>query len=72
MMPPENCAPKVAALNVSAVRMPIQAAGKPMSPCAAGAITGGENTAMDTSAWIAIVTINGHTTPFIFCSILYR
>jgi len=36
-----------------------------MSSCAAGAITGGANTAIDTNAWMAMVAINGHTTPFI-------
>src|SRR5258708_1595521 len=65
MMPPENSAPTVAALNVRAVRMPIHAGGKPMSPCAAGASTGGGKNAIDHSPWIAIVTISGHTTPFI-------
>jgi hypothetical protein len=36
-----------------------------MSSCAAGANTGGEKIAMEASAWIAVVTINGQTTPFI-------
>jgi hypothetical protein len=65
MTPPEKSAPQVAAMKIRAVTIPTQLAGKPMSSCATGANTGGANTTIDTSAWMAMVTTNGHTTPFI-------
>jgi len=43
-----------------------------MSLCAAGANTGGANIAIDTGAWMAMVTISGHTTPFIWNSNFHR
>jgi hypothetical protein len=66
MTPPEKSAPKVAAAKVRAVTIPTQIAGNPMSSCAAEANTGGANTAIDTSAWMAMVATNGQITPFMF------